>query len=94
MFIQEIYFYRHVIPGLLAASFGYGVYWVLMHTSYVGYYSFPNNTSPRLIDLGWTILIGAISALVGTLFKLVFGLCISSSPLSKNTPSSVPSQVL
>ena len=74
MFIREINFYRHVIPGLLAASFGYGVYWALLHTSYLGLYSFPNYTSPRLIDLGWAILIGVISAVVGTLVKLVFGL--------------------
>ena len=84
MFIHEINFYRHVIPGLLAASFGYGVYWVLLHTSYLGYYSFPNYTSPRLIDLGWAIVIGVISAVVGTLFKLVFGLMhLVFAPLNK-----------
>jgi H+/Cl- antiporter ClcA len=84
MFIHEINFYRHVIPGLLAASFGYGVYWVLLHTSFLGYYSFPSYASPRLIDLGWAILIGGISAIVGTLFKLVFGLVhLVFAPLKK-----------
>ena len=84
MFIHEVNFYRHVIPGLLAASFGYGVYWVLLHTSFLGYYSFPNYASPRLIDLGWAIVIGVISAVIGTLFKLVFGLVhLVFAPLKK-----------
>jgi H+/Cl- antiporter ClcA len=74
MFIHELNYYRHAIPGLLAASFGYAVYWVLLHTSFMGIYSFPNYASPRVIDLGWALLIGALAGLIGTLYKLVFGL--------------------
>jgi H+/Cl- antiporter ClcA len=74
MFIHEVNYYRHAIPGLLAASFGYGVYWALLHTSFLGIYSFPNYASPRVIDLVWAILIGVVAGLVGTLYKLVFGL--------------------
>ena len=74
MFIHELDFYRHVIPGLLAASFGYGVYFALLHTSYLGIYSFPNYASPRVIDLGWAIVVGLIAGVVGILFQLIFGI--------------------
>ncbi len=74
MFIHEVNYYRHAIPGLLAASFGYGVYWTLLHTSLMGIYSFPNYASPRVIDLVWALLIGVFAGLIGTLYKLVFGI--------------------
>ncbi len=74
MFIQELNFYRHLIPGLLAASFGYGVYFALMHTSLMGFFSFPNYTSPRIIDLLWAILIGVVAAAMGIVGKLLFAI--------------------
>ena len=73
MFIHEVNYYRHVIPGLLAASFGWGVYFALLHTSFLGIYSFPSYASPKVIDLGWAVLIGLIAGVVGTLFKVIFG---------------------
>jgi len=73
MFIKELNFYRHVIPGLIAAAFGYGVYFALLHTSYLGIYSFPNYASPRVIDLVWALLVGVIAGIIGILFKVVFG---------------------
>jgi H+/Cl- antiporter ClcA len=73
MFIHELNYYRHAIPGLLAASFGWGVYFALLHTSFLGIYSFPNYASPRVIDLGWAVLIGLIAGVVGTLYKVIFG---------------------
>jgi H+/Cl- antiporter ClcA len=73
MFIHELNYYRHAIPGLLAASFGWGVYFALLHTSFLGIYSFPNYASPRVIDLGWAVLIGVIAGVVGTLYKVIFG---------------------
>ncbi len=84
MFIHEVNYYRHAIPGLLAASFGWGVYWVLLHTSFLGIYSFPNYASLRLIDLGWALLIGAFAGLIGTLYKLAFGIVhLVFAPLNK-----------
>jgi H+/Cl- antiporter ClcA len=73
MFIRELDWYRHLIPGLTAAAVGYGVYFAILHTSYLGVYSFPDFASLREIDLVWAFLVGIIAALVGTLFKLVFG---------------------
>ena len=46
MFIKELNIYRHLIPGLLAAAVGYGVYFALLQTSYLGIYSFSDYASP------------------------------------------------
>jgi H+/Cl- antiporter ClcA len=56
MFIKELDIYRHLIPGLIAAAVGYGVYFALFHTSYLGIYEFPNFDSLRLVDLVWALL--------------------------------------
>jgi H+/Cl- antiporter ClcA len=74
MFIKELDLYRHLIPGLLAAAVGYGVYFALLQTSYLGIYSFPDYASPRLVDLWWALLVGVIGGVVGILFKLLFGI--------------------
>jgi len=74
MFIKELNLYRHLIPGLIAGAVGYGVYFAILHTSFLGVYSFPNFASLRLVDLVWALLVGVIAALIGTLFKVVFGL--------------------
>jgi H+/Cl- antiporter ClcA len=74
MFIKELDFYRHLIPGLIAAAVGYSVYFALLHTSYLGIYSFPDYASPRLADLGWALLVGVIAGVIGILFKLIFGI--------------------
>ncbi|MFL5703388.1 MAG: chloride channel protein [Ktedonobacteraceae bacterium] len=73
MFIHELNYYRHAIPGLLAASFGWGIYFALLHTSFMGIYSFPNYASPRIVDLGWALLIGVIAGVIGTVYKVIFG---------------------
>lgn len=74
MYIKELDFYRHLIPGLIAAAVGYLVYFTLLHTSYLGIYSFPNFASPRLIDIVWALLVGVIAGFVGLMFKVIFGL--------------------
>ena len=74
MLIKELNLYRHLIPGLIAGAVGYGVYFAILHTSYLGVYSFPNFASLRVVDLVWALLVGVIAALIGTLFKIVFGL--------------------
>lgn len=74
MFIKELNLYRHLIPGLIAGAVGYGVYFAILHTSYLGVYSFPNFAALRVVDLVWALLVGIIAALIGTLFKIVFGL--------------------
>jgi len=74
MFIKELNFYRHLIPGLIAGAVGYGVYFALLHTTYLGVYSFPDFASLRVVDLIWALLVGVSAALMGTLFKLVFGI--------------------
>jgi H+/Cl- antiporter ClcA len=74
MFIKELNLYRHIIPGLLAAAVGWGVYYALLQTSFLGIYNFPNYDSPRLVDLWWAFLVGVIAGLVGIMFKLIFGI--------------------
>ncbi|MFZ0656527.1 MAG: chloride channel protein, partial [Nitrososphaeraceae archaeon] len=69
MYIKELDFYRHLIPGLIAAAVGYGVYFAILHTSYLGIYSFPDFASPRLVDLGWALLVGVIAGVIGIVFK-------------------------
>jgi H+/Cl- antiporter ClcA len=73
MFIKELDFYRHVIPGLVAAAVGYSVYFALLHTQFLGIFSFPNYASPGLVDLGWAVLVGVIAGVIGILFKVIFG---------------------
>src|SRR3989440_349391 len=74
MFIKELDFYRHVIPGLVAAAAGYSVYFALLHTSFLGIFSFPNYASPHLYDLGSAVLVGVIAGVIGILFKVIFGI--------------------
>lgn len=73
MFIKELDLYRHLIPGLLAAAVGYGVYFAFLQTSFLGIYSFPDYASPGLVDLWWALLVGIIAGVIGILFKLIFG---------------------
>jgi H+/Cl- antiporter ClcA len=74
MFIKELNLYRHLIPGLIAASVGYAVYFAILHTSYLGIYDFPDFATLRVVDLGWALLVGIIAGLFGILFKIVLGL--------------------
>jgi H+/Cl- antiporter ClcA len=74
MFIKEVNFYRHLIPGLIAASVGWAVYFGVLHTSFLGVYSFPNYASPRIIDLGYALLVGFIGGFIGLMFKIIFGI--------------------
>jgi H+/Cl- antiporter ClcA len=74
MFIRELDLYRHLIPGLLAAAVGFGVYSAILQDSYLGIYSFPDYASPRLVDLWWALLVGIIAGFVGIMFKLIFGM--------------------
>ena len=74
MYIRELDFNRHLIPGLIAAAVGFGVYFAVLHTSYLGIYSFPNFASPRLIDLWWALLVGVIAGVIGIMFKVIFGM--------------------
>ena len=74
MFIKELNLYRHLIPGLIAGAVGYGVYFAILQTSYMGVYSFPDFASFRLVDLVWALLVGVIAGAIGILHKLVFGL--------------------
>ena len=73
MFIKELDFNRHLIPGLIAAAVGYGVYFAILHTSYLGIYTFPEFASLRLVDLGWALLVGVIAGVIGIVFKVIFG---------------------
>jgi len=74
MYIKELDFYRHLIPGLIAAAVGYGVYFAILHTSYLGIYSFPNFETPRLVDLVLALLVGVIAGVIGIVFKVIFGI--------------------
>ena len=84
MFIKELDFYRHVIPGLVAAAFGYSVYFALLHTQFLGIFSFPNYASPHIYDLGSAVLVGIIAGVIGILFKVIFGVIhLVFAPLKK-----------
>jgi H+/Cl- antiporter ClcA len=84
MFIKELNLYRHLIPGLLAAAVGYGVYFAFLQTSYLGIYSFPDYASARLVDLWWALLVGVIAGGIGITFKLIFGIMhLVFTPLDK-----------
>jgi H+/Cl- antiporter ClcA len=84
MFIKELDFYRHVIPGLVAAAVGYSVYFALLHTQFLGIFSFPNYASPHLYDLGSAVLVGVIAGVIGILFKVIFGVMhLIFAPLNK-----------
>lgn len=73
MFIKDLNFYRHVIPGLVAAAVGYSVYFALLHTQFLGIFAFPNYASPHIYDLGSAVLVGVIAGVIGILFKVIFG---------------------
>jgi H+/Cl- antiporter ClcA len=84
MFIKELDFYRHVIPGLVAAAVGYSVYFAILQTSYLGIFSFPNYASPHIYDLGSALLVGVIAGVIGILFKVIFGVThLVFAPLKK-----------
>jgi H+/Cl- antiporter ClcA len=84
MFIKELDLYRHLIPGLLAAAVGYGVYFAFLQTSFLGIYSFPDYASPRLVDLWWALLVGVIAGGIGIMHKLIFGIVqLVFTPLDK-----------
>jgi len=74
MFIRELDLYRHLIPGLLAAAVGYGVYSAILQDSFLGIYGFPDYATPHLVDLWWALLVGIIAGFAGIMFKLVFGI--------------------
>jgi len=76
--------YRHLIPGLLAAAVGYGVYATILQTSFLGTYNFPDYASPRLVDLWWALLVGTIAGGIGIVYKLIFGIVqLVFTPLEK-----------
>jgi H+/Cl- antiporter ClcA len=84
MFIRELDLYRHLIPGLLAAAVGYGVYATILQTSFLGTYNFPDYASPRLVDLWWALLVGTIAGGIGIVYKLIFGIVqLVFTPLEK-----------
>ena len=58
-------------PRANRGSVGYGVYFALLHTSYLSIYSFPNFVSSRLVDLGLALLIGVIAGFIGVMFKVI-----------------------
>jgi H+/Cl- antiporter ClcA len=74
MLIRELNWYRHLIPGLIAAAVGYGVYSAILQTSYLGVFDFPDFAALRVVDLVWALLVGVIGGAIGILHKLVFGL--------------------
>ena len=74
MFIRELDLYRHLIPGLVAAAVGYAVYGLILQTSYLGIYSFPDYPSLELGDLWWALLVGLIAGVIGIMYKLIFGI--------------------
>ena len=84
MFIKELDWNRHLIPGLIAASVGWAVYYALIGTSFLGIYNFPNYDSPRLVDLWLALLVGLIAGFIGMMYKLIFGILhIAFSLLNK-----------
>lgn len=84
MFIKSLDFYRHMIPGIIAATVGYAVYSLILHSSFLGIIVLPNYGPPHPVDYIWALLVGVIAGIIGILFKLVFGIVHRIvSPLSK-----------
>jgi H+/Cl- antiporter ClcA len=84
MFIHQARYMRLLIPGFLAASFGFATYWAVLHTSLLGIIVLPKYPAPRLQDLGWAIVIGLLCGVIGTLFKVIFGIVhLVFTPLKK-----------
>jgi H+/Cl- antiporter ClcA len=44
-----------------------------LQTQFLGIYSFPSYATPRVIDLGFALLVGVIAGVMGILFKVIFG---------------------
>jgi len=74
MFIKALDFYRHLIPGIIAATVGYAVYSLILHTSFLGIFVLPNYSSPHFVDYISALLVGVIAGIIGIMFKLVFGI--------------------
>jgi len=66
MFIKELDIYRHLIPGLIAASVGYGVYFALLQQLILAYTAFP--TLKPFVQLIWSwhylleLLVGSLAS--------------------------------
>jgi len=88
MFIKELDINRHFIPGLIAGSVGWAVYYLLLGTSFLGIYDFPSYDSPRLVDLWLAFLVGVIAGFIGIMYKLIFGILhLAFSRLNKRPVS-------
>ncbi len=78
------FFGSPIVGALVAAAAGYSVYFALLHTSFLGIFSFPNYASPHLYDLGSAVLVGVIAGVIGILFKVIFGVMhLVFAPLNK-----------
>ena len=53
---------------------GYGVYFALLHTTYLGIYRLPDFASFRPVDLVLALLVGVIGGIIGIMFKVIFGI--------------------
>lgn len=65
MFIKKLDYYRLIVPALVSGAMGYAVYYLLLGTSLVGVFTFPNYDSPRLIDLAIAVPLAFIGAALG-----------------------------
>lgn len=65
MFIKKLDYYRLIVPALVSAAVGYAVYYLLLGTSLVGVFTFPNYDTPRLIDLALAVPLALVGAALG-----------------------------
>ena len=75
MFIKELDLYRHLIPGLVAAAVGYGVYGLILADLFSGNLQLPRLSLSSTLEtcggLSWLVL---IAGGIGIMYKLIFGI--------------------
>jgi len=64
--------WKLLLPSIVAASVGYGVFFALTGYVFGGGYIFPAYEEWRLLDLGYAVLLGLLGGLVGLLFIRLF----------------------
>src|SRR5215211_1492433 len=89
MFIRELDLYRHLIPGLLAAAVGYGVYATFLQTSFLGIYNFPDYAPPASLTCGGLSWLVSSQAALGSYTNSSSELCSSFSLRSRSDQSAV-----
>lgn len=72
MFIKKLDYYRLIVPALVAAAVGYGIYFLIMGTTMIGVFTFPDYEDPHMIDMIYAALLGLLGVFLGIGYMLFF----------------------